>query len=229
MAETERPVTMVPEDCWISLLSGATFNYNRPEESDVTIEDIASATGNICRYAGHLPRFYSVAQHLVNASRIVGDDLNTQFAALMHDTAEAFTNDLPTPLKWAFPVFKELEVKIESAMGKRFDFEYPYPPEVKYADTVMLILEKIYIKEDKSVWPAYEEWTAEKVEPYRELVDLGYWHPTRAKREFLKRYQELKDGIEREAATRETATELLRKVTTRTEVRPPSRSRKAAA
>jgi hypothetical protein len=51
------------------------FNYNKPEESDVTIEDIASALSNVCRFSGHLPRFYSVAQHLVNTSRIVKPEL----------------------------------------------------------------------------------------------------------------------------------------------------------
>jgi 5'-deoxynucleotidase YfbR-like HD superfamily hydrolase len=183
-------------DQWISLLSGGRFNYNKPEDSDVTIDDIASALSNVCRYSGHLPRFYSVAQHLVNTSYIVPPE--HAFTALMHDTAEAFTNDLPTPLKWALPIFKELEVKIEGAMSKKFGFEYPYPPSVKEADTVMLILEKLYVKEDTSVWPLYEKWTPEAVEIYRPLVDLDSWQPRRAKREFMERFEELtgKENVE---------------------------------
>lgn len=196
-------------DQWISLLSGGRFNYNRPEESDVTIEDIASALSNVCRFSGHLPRFYSVAQHLVNTSHIVKPKL--AFTGLMHDTAEAFTNDLPTPLKWALPIFKELEVKIESAMGKKFGFEYPYPPEIKEADTTMLILEKLYVKEDKSVWPLYEQWTPEKVEPFRGMVDLESWQPRRAKREFLERFGELNDAwSEQQAAEGDQAAQLPR-------------------
>lgn len=178
-------------DQWISLLSGGTFNYNTPEDSDVTIDDIASAVSNVCRFSGHLPRFYSVGQHLVNTSYIVPPE--HAFTALMHDTAEAFTNDLPTPLKWALPIFKELEVKIESAMGNKFGFQYPYPPEVKEADTVMLMLEKYYVKEDASVWPLYERYTKDYVEGYRNLVDLDSWQPRRAKREFLERYEELRN------------------------------------
>jgi hypothetical protein len=187
------------DDQWISLLSGATFNYNKPEESDVTIEDLGNALSNICRYAGHLPRFYSVAQHLVNTSRIVPVEM--AFTALMHDTAEAFTNDLPTPLKWALPIFKELETKIESAMGNRFGFEFPYPPEVKEADTIMLMLEKHYVKGDDSIWPRYEHWTIDKLEPYLKLVDLDSWQPRRAKREFLERFHELTNGKREEATT----------------------------
>ena len=41
------------DDQWISLLSGAHFNYNKPEESDVTIDDIASALSNVCRFSGN--------------------------------------------------------------------------------------------------------------------------------------------------------------------------------
>jgi uncharacterized protein len=174
------------DDHWIGLLSGAQFNYNKPEESDVTLDDLASALSNICRFSGHLPCFYSVAQHLVNTSRIVPNEF--AFDALMHDTAEAFTNDLPTPLKWALPIFKDLEVKIESAMAKKFRFNFPYPKEVKEADTNMLILEKLYVKLDDRVWPNYEGIVVDHLLP---LVDLKPWQPQRAKREFLKRYEEL--------------------------------------
>lgn len=174
------------DDQWISLLSGGQFNYNQPENSDVTLDDLASALSNICRFSGHLPSFYSVAQHLVNTSRIVSSEY--AFDALMHDTAEAFTNDLPTPLKWALPVFKELEVKIESAMSQKFGFHYPYPDAVKQADTEMLILEKLYVKGDTSIWPMYE---GIKVEHLKDKVDLKGWQPCRAKREFLERFEEL--------------------------------------
>lgn len=185
-------MTNIKMDDGIALLSGAMFNYNKPEESDVTIDDIATALSNVCRFSGHLPRFYSVAQHLVNTSRIVKPEF--AFTALMHDTAEAFTNDLPTPLKFALPIFKELEIKIESTMGNRFGFSYPYPAEVKLADTQMLLLEKNYVKEDTTVWEYYGD---VKFEHLKELVDLGSWQPRRAKREFLERYNELK-AIENE-------------------------------
>jgi hypothetical protein len=107
----------------------------------------------------------------------------------MHDTAEAFTNDIPTPLKWALPIFKDLEVKIESAMAEKFGFNYPYPAPVKQADTEMLILEKLYVKNDNRVWPQYE---GIEVDHLVHLVDLKPWQPQRAKREFLERYEQLK-------------------------------------
>jgi hypothetical protein len=181
------------DDQWISLLSGAKFNYNKPEESDVTLHDIASALSNVCRFSGHLPRFYSVAQHLVNASYIVTSE--NAFTALMHDTAEAFTNDLPTPLKWALPVFKNLEIKIEGAMGEKFGFEYPYPHEVKTADTIMLMLEKYYVKQCSDYWPGYsDEYPIESLDKYVPLVDLTSWRPSIARNKFLARYEELSNA-----------------------------------
>jgi hypothetical protein len=138
----------------IRLLSGAMFDYGDPDSCPVHIDDIAFALSNVCRFSGHLPRFYSVAQHAVNVSRIVAK--GHEYDGLMHDTAEAFTNDIPTPLKFALPIFKELETRIEASMSRRFGFRFPLSPEVKLADAQMLQLEKTHIKQDDSEWACLE-------------------------------------------------------------------------
>jgi uncharacterized protein len=107
---------------------------------------------------------------------------------LMHDTAEAFTNDLPTPLKAAMPAFKDLEVRIESAMAKRFGFAYPLPDIVRLADAQMLGLEKIHLKEDHSEWDCLK---GVEFEHLHGLVDLWPLSPQFAEHEFLARYNEL--------------------------------------
>lgn len=183
----------------IRLLSGDLFNYNNPEASNVEIDDIASALSNVCRFAGHLRYFYSVAQHSVNVSRIVPEHL--AFDALMHDTAEAFTNDLPTPLKAAFPVFKELEVRIESAMAKRFGFNFPMDPAIKKADLQMLKLEKERIKGDKSQWECLNGIETDDV---AHLVDLRMFTPPQAKKLFMARFEEL-NGKRNERLRRKAA------------------------
>jgi hypothetical protein len=171
----------------IRLLSGAMFDYNAPENTDVQIEDIAAALAKVCRFSGHIHQFYSVAQHAINTSRIVPPEY--AFDALMHDTAEAFTNDLPTPLKYAVPIFKELEVKIESAMSVKFGFTYPLPDPVKLADSQMLAIEKVRLKRDYSHWTVLDGVETIHVE---HLVDLSPMTPNRAERLFLERYEELR-------------------------------------
>lgn len=170
----------------IRLMSGALFDYNDPDASRVTIDDIAHATSNVCRFAGHVSYFYSVAQHAVNTSLIVSQ--KHAFTALMHDTAEAFTNDIPTPLKVAVPMFKELEVRIETAMAKKFKFAYPLPEEVKLADLQMLGLEKEVVKGD------FTDWDILKGVEYRHLADKVYLKPMtpeNARMHFRLRYDQL--------------------------------------
>lgn len=171
----------------IQLFSGAFFDYNNPEDSNVEIDDIAHALSHVCRFAGHVSEFHSVAQHCVNVSLIV-HPLHA-YDALMHDTAEAFTNDIPTPLKFAIPEFKNLETKIETAMSERFEFTYPLHDAVKTADLQMLKLEKEALKPHASGdWEVLEGIVTEGLHEY---IDLDCWSPTYAKFRFLKRFWEL--------------------------------------
>lgn len=176
----------------IELLSGAYMDYTHPERSGATIGDIGHALSNVCRFAGHLPRFYPVAQHVVNVSRVVkamGGDRAEQFEGLMHDTAEAFTNDLPTPLKAAFPIFKELEVRIEAAMSQKFGFGFPYCDRVKRADLVLLGLEKVHVKGCTADWACLD---GIDFEQYRGVVNLSKMIPSRAYDFFMDAYEELR-------------------------------------
>lgn len=178
---------MVTHDQGIRLLSGTLFNYNAPHEAEVHIADIAGPLSRICRFSGHLPCFYSVAQHAINASLLVPKE--HAFTALLHDTAEAFTNDLPTPLKYAVPMFKDLEVAIESAMAARFGFQYPLPDEVKYADLQMLGIEKVVLKGDYSTWAVLDGvYYMHRVGD----VILAPMTPDEAEARFLERYEELR-------------------------------------
>ncbi|QKX44275.1 hypothetical protein HPE42_20935 [Escherichia coli] len=80
---------------YIQTLSGKKFDYLNSTTDDVEIEDIATALSHICRFSGHLPEFYSVAQHSVLCSQIVPPEF--AFEALMHDAAEAYCRDIPAP------------------------------------------------------------------------------------------------------------------------------------
>lgn len=128
-----------------------------------------------------------MAQHLVNCSYIVPEEF--AYPALMHDTSEAFTNDITTPLKMLVPLFKEIEIKIEQDMSTRFGFQYPLPPEVKMADLQMLALEMQGLREDNVADHVYLKGI--QFEHLREDVDLNSWSPADARTRFLERYYEV--------------------------------------
>jgi hypothetical protein len=72
----------------------------RPE--DIAIKDIAHHLSLICRYTGACPDHYSVAQHsLLVAGRMwMRHGVPEAFmAGLLHDAAEAYFNDIASPVK----------------------------------------------------------------------------------------------------------------------------------
>lgn len=174
----------------IRLYQGVMFDYDNPDAADVPIEVIAHHLGMICRYAGGVKHFYSVAQHCVLASHLVPPE--HAYTTLLHDTAEAVTNDIPRPFKVEkIPGFKEIEERIEASMARKFGFTYPLPKEVRWVDDVMLKLEKAALLPwDKSNWSALDY--LGDVDHLAEGLDFSEWTPAVAKARFLERYEELR-------------------------------------
>ena len=68
----------------------------------VTVEHIANVLARINRYAGHWVHPISVARHcltLTGELKFQGFSVGVQLQGLMHDASEAYTLDIPTPLK----------------------------------------------------------------------------------------------------------------------------------
>ena len=77
---------------------------------------MAHALSNMCRYGGHCPVFYSVAQHSVRCSEKCeeeGGSLIEQLECLLHDTPEYVLVDLPKPIKKNIPQYNEIENKLQ--------------------------------------------------------------------------------------------------------------------
>ena len=185
MNDTHTPTTFDMGD-GIELLDGTAFNYATCNVDDIGIWQIAHVLSQVNRFAGHTIFPYSVAQHSLNASRIVPPEF--AFEALMHDTAEMVTNDIVTPLKVRVPLFKQIEAKIEANMAAKFGFAFPLPPEVKQADLQMLGLEKDALKPTGSKWGILEGVEYEHLRP---LVDLTERRAADVREEFLDRFDEL--------------------------------------
>lgn len=122
---------------FIETFTGKRFYFLDPTEESICIEDIAHALSNKCRFAGHCRDFYSVAEHSLIVSLLVPEDL--ALPALLHDAAEAYLEDIPSPIKPFFKEYKEMENKILDVIVSKWGFNLsPNCEEIKIADKVQL-------------------------------------------------------------------------------------------
>lgn len=125
-------------DC-IRTHSGLYMNVFEPTIEMICIEDIAHALSMQCRFGGHLPEFYSVAQHSWHCSQLVSNE--NAMAALLHDASEAYLLDIPKPIKKRLSDYKEIEHNLMLLIAKKFNFNYPLDKEIKEVDELMLQIE----------------------------------------------------------------------------------------
>ncbi|MGO7089419.1 hypothetical protein AB9E14_23375 [Rhizobium leguminosarum] len=173
----------------ILLGSGTYFDFEDPESSEITIEDIAYGLAFEGRCAGqcfsrilHRRVFYSVAQHCFLMSLIVPPELRLQ--ALMHEVGEAVCGDMTAPLKSLNPSFKAIEKRCEAAILNRFCITITDPVALKQADVRMLATER----RDLLLWRG-EKWSLNDIDPYD--FEIIPWTPEQAAEAFLARYAEL--------------------------------------
>ena len=165
---------------WILTSTGRRFPLLAPKPEDIDIEDIAHALSHVCRFAGHVREFYSVAQHSVLVSYRVPRE--HQLAALLHDASEAYVGDVTRPLKPLIPGYSSIEVGVMSAVLSRFGLPTEIPSCVHRADMQMLATERRdLMPQDDSRWPCLAG-----IDPHDEMI--APWSPASAKRMFLFRF-----------------------------------------
>jgi hypothetical protein len=98
---------------WMQTFSGIAFDLDPPNPGSVRLIDIAHGLAHQCRFAGQCLKFYSIAQHSVLVSQIVEKAIGALpcnkltaaqkaghvLSALLHDAGEAYTCDVPNPVK----------------------------------------------------------------------------------------------------------------------------------
>ena len=171
------------ESC-ITTVSGRFFDILKPEEYEYDIEEIATALSNLCRYTGHVNRFYSVAEHSVLVSRIVPVGLS--LVGLLHDASEAYLGDVSSPLKKLLSEYRAIEERVEEAIARQFGLSFPYPAAVHEAD------KRLYWKEREEIANSgvRDRLWHQDLRATRKVEVVGM-SPVMAKRMFLSRYREI--------------------------------------
>jgi len=124
---------------FLTTFTGRKVDYANPQPDQINIIDIATALSRECRYAGHASHFYSVTQHSVLCSRIALPEFAIE--VLLHDAAEAYLKDIPSPLKAMLPDYKLLEERFDQAVRVHFGLPEQPSPAVKEADNILLVTE----------------------------------------------------------------------------------------
>lgn len=168
--------TLYTKDC-IRTVSGKFVNVFEPEPDMICIEDIAHALSHMCRFGGHLPKFYSVAQHSLLCAEVAEPQHTLQ--ALMHDAAEAYLLDIPSPIKNRLPEYKRIEDNLMQLIAEKYGFDYPLSDEVKKIDRQMLEYEYEHIMLATPV----------KTKTYYHPIEI--FTPQQAKQLFIEKFNEL--------------------------------------
>lgn len=178
---------------WIQTFTGRKVDPVNIRAEDICIEDIAHALALKCRYSGHCPEFYSVAQHSVHVAQLVPPGM--KMWGLLHDAHEAYLADLAGPVKLSLrqlgiTVWDELEDKIDRAIVVWRGLPSPCPAEVKTADKIMLVTEaRAFFGETatyRELWGGKDD----GLSPVMPAI-VGPWNWQTAERNFLAAYKQL--------------------------------------
>lgn len=190
---------------WMQTWTGRKFFPLDPRPEDIDPADIAHALAHLCRYAGHVDRFYSVAEHCVLMSlwlRDQGRSEAIQLEALLHDGTEAYVVDVPRPLKINLPDYRAAEAGVQRAVWERFGLPVQRivgapavpieSPLVKEADTRILLDER-----NELMSRTQHAWGVDSLEPLG--VNVMGWGPQTAEINYVARLQQLGVVVEEAA------------------------------
>ena len=167
---------------WMQTFSGARFYPLDPRPDEIDPADIAHALSLLCRYGGHVDRFYSVAEHCVLMSEAVAPE--HALAALLHDATEAYVVDVPRPLKRYLGQYREIEASVWGAICLRFHVAGDLPAEVTDADNRILLTERNALMSRTRY-----AWAQEDLAPLP--VAITGWSPSEAEAIYAGRLAEL--------------------------------------
>lgn len=134
----------VPKDT-IRVASGHYVNLKNPRPETIKIEDIAHALANIARFGGHYPVHLSVATHsLAVEARLakLKKPAKCRLHGLLHDAAEAYIHDVPTPVKKLMTGYYGIEQQFLDVIFAKYGIEeHEFQQDVAEADEYVFQVE----------------------------------------------------------------------------------------
>lgn len=181
---------------WIMTFGGRRFWPLDPRPNEIDIVDIAHALGNVCRYNGHCRETYSVAQHSVLVARLLIAEGREDLAltGLLHDAAEAYLADVPSPVKPFLADWGRLERGVERCVAARFGLPWPWPEAVHAADKAVLAAEGLALMSDAGHWRSLAVPPAD--------IEIVPWGARAAKARFLVEFERARCQGDRHAQER---------------------------
>lgn len=171
---------------WLQTYTGVVFWPLDPRPEEILIEDIARSLSMQCRYAGHVKRFYSVAEHSVHVSYAVPPA--DMLWGLLHDATEAYLIDIPRPIKNMLPEYRIWEARMMDAIALRFGLLGRMPESVKEIDNRMLTTERAVLHH-----PCDRDWG--ETGPALPGVHIHGWMPNVAYEAFMDRFHQLQGAL----------------------------------
>lgn len=163
---------------YIRLKSGRRFYYRRPKPNQFTLADLVWSLSRQPRFLGHTEGPpYSVLNHLCICHDLAPDHCKRE--ALAHDLQEGLVHDLNSVLKNLLPEYRDIELRVERMLARRFGLKYPFHPDVKRVDLIALATEMRDLTR-RTDW-------RELPYPPANLV-IKPWSEAKARREFMKRW-----------------------------------------
>lgn len=176
MTVVKKPLSVSRNDdvsMLIETVTGKRVNVTRPLQEDISLEDIAWALSRIPRFAGHTitETPYNVAQHSVYVSILAAELMESRedfifddeavwesvlnivdkkellIKALIHDAHEAYTGDIPSPIKKIpelYETLKLIEMRLDHAILSRLRLSEVTEDEkvvIKYCDKLAQAIE----------------------------------------------------------------------------------------
>lgn len=150
-------------------------------DNSLVLSDLATSISHLCRFNGHVRRFYSVAEHSVRVARILADrghPTGIVRQGLIHDLHEAVCGDMPSPTKKVLgPAWDAFERKCMIAVRRRFRVPLDTFPSVRAVDLYLLGAEHRDLRA-----PHPSPWTHGTGEGYPTILP---WDPLTAQETFL--------------------------------------------